>query len=736
MGKFVLDYQHVRKEDIVLVGEKAASIGEMKHAGFPIPAGFIVTSAAYFYFLKENNLITQVNHLLRTANFSRADEVTQVAENSKRLIQNAKMPEQLANEIFHSYTKIVGTMKSTAVDLYSSVVGEDAIDSKITGNLGTYLRVEGESNVILKIKSAWASLFSAHALSQRHQRRVDHFRLGVAVAIQKSVNAEKSGIIYTVDPQSDDKKMLIIEACFGQNHKDAVSDRYVVDKTNNQILEKKVEMQEKQTYFEKGKLKESRVNKKLSNRQKLSDEQIEMLAMLGKKLEKQFFFPQKIVWEMENEKIYIQYSHPLTPIIVSEKIRIENKPSSLDKKLITKGKGIHPGIATGVVRIITNDKDLSKIKAGDIIVANSLRHFFPKLKKAAGIVIDKNESFPTAKNNFPPTVSGTVNATALLRNNQIVSVNGTKGEIYKGGVLQVAVGETSQKISTATKLFISLGDFTTIENQAKVFSDGAVISSGTIIKSIGIHPKKIINDEKNEWYCEQIASQVEKICTAFSPRAVIFTLADLYSSDLRQMTGGKDYEPAESNPKMGYSGAFRAISDPSVFEQELNVVKVVRHKKKQKNIHILLPTARNVLELEEIKKTITAFGLPRSSSFQLWMPVAVPVNVILLDHFIEVGIDGVAIKADILSQLLLGIDRDNSEVSRAYKPQNEGVLWAYEHVIKTCHRYKIPVVFLTDSAPPALLLEKLISWGVSSITIPPLESDMVRKTIYNIEKKL
>ena len=256
-----------------------------------------------------------------------------------------------------------------------------------------------------------------------------------------------------------------------------------------------------------------------------------------------------------------------------------------------------------------------------------------------------------------------------------------------------------------------------------------------MMAEIGVHPKKIIRDKKKKIFIDKLADHLTHFCEAFTPRPVVYRATDFKTNEYRNLVGGKAFEPEEENPLLGYRGAFRYINDSQVFELELETIKKVR--KNFDNLWLMIPFCRTPQELKEVKKIIVANGLTRSLSFQLLLMVEIPSNIILLEDFLEVGIDGVSIGSNDLTMLILGVDRDNAELSRIFNEQNPAVLWAIEKTIKTCQKHKIGCS-ICGQAPSFYpdLVEKLIEWGITSISVNPDALDQTREFVYEMEKRL
>ncbi len=748
-NSLVLWFKDVDKEDIPLVGGKGANLGEMTQSHFPVPNGFIVTAHAYFKFIKENNLSSKINHLLGTINYDKPDSLQQVSSHIKKLIMGERMSDELVAEIFKAYTTLSGPIGDALVAVRSSATAEDLPGASFAGQQETYLNVHGDSNLILKIRDAWASLFDARAIFYRHEQKFDHFRIGIAIVVQKMVESEMSGIMFTADPVTNDKSKIVIEAIYGLGELIVggvvTPDHYEVNKEDLHILKRQVVHQKIKLTKVKGKDVEVKVTEKDGKKQKISDNVIMELAALGRKLERHYYHPQDVEWAVIDGIPHIVQTRPITTIS-TKKVEISTEDTK-HLPLLTKGAPASPGIASGPVKIIKTIHDLQKMVPGDVMVAPQTNpDFVPGMKKAVAIITDKggrtSHAAIVSRELGIPAVVGTDNATEILKEGMVITINGGVGEVYKGGLAKSApVTEsviTTEHLKTATKVYVNLAQPDLAEKVAGQYVDGVgLLRAEFIMAGIGTHPKKLIHDGKKEVFVTALAEALEKFCSAFNPRPVIYRASDFKTNEYRGLVGGKEYEPVEPNPMLGYRGAFRYMHDPEVFKLELEAIKIVRNKKNLKNLSLMIPFVRTVRELREVKKILTKNDLHRSPTFHLLMMVEIPSNVILLDKFIEEGIDGISIGSNDLTMLILGTDRDNSEVASEYDEQNEAVLWALEHAVKTAHKHGI-TSGICGQAPSLYpdLVDKLVSWGITSISVSPDVVDSVRKTVAQAEKKL
>ncbi|MFH1187047.1 MAG: phosphoenolpyruvate synthase [Candidatus Levyibacteriota bacterium] len=740
-------FSDVDKDDVSFVGGKGANLGEMTQAKFPVPPGFIVTANAYYKFLKDNKLEIKIKHLLNTVNFEKHDSITQVSSHIKKEIMSGDVSEELKNEICRAYRTLGGVFKDALVAVRSSATAEDLATASFAGQQETYLNIKGEVNLINSIREGWASLYEPRAMFYRHEQNFDKLRIGIALVVQKMIESEKSGIMFTIDPVTNDKSKIIVEAIYGLGEYivqgKVTPDHYEVAKDEMKVLVKQVVEQKIKFVLKGAKNKEIKLSKKNGSKQKLSENEIIALAELGKKLEKHYYFPQDIEWAIEKGKVYIVQTRAVTTTNTKKKELIGDTKNLV---AILKGAPASPGIASGPVKVIYSAKEIDKVMPGDVLVSPQTNpDFVPAMKKAVAIVTDSggrtSHAAIVSRELGIPAIVGTQEATKVLKTGTVVTVNGLKGEVYRGGHFtqgpQISTG-TTEMIKTATKVYANLAEPEIADKVAQKHVDGVgLLRAEFMMAGIGTHPRKLIKDGKQKVFVDKLAEGIGTFCKAFNPRPVVYRTSDLKTNEYRSLIGGKEFEPQEPNPMLGYRGVYRYINDPKVFELELEAIKKVRNKMGFKNLWIMLPFVRTVRELEEVKKIISAAGIHRSPSFKLWMMVEIPSNVILLPKFIEVGIDGISVGSNDLTMLILGTDRDNDEVASEFDERNEAVLWAFEHIAKTAHKYGITssVCGQSVSSYPDLV-EKLVSWGITSVSVSPDAIDSVRETISRAEKKL
>ncbi|MDP2633112.1 MAG: phosphoenolpyruvate synthase [Candidatus Curtissbacteria bacterium] len=756
MAEDVVWFSEVDRNDVQYVGGKGANLGELYKAKMPVPNGFIVTAQAYFENVKETGAIDRIKGLLFNLDIENPVSLQEKAEACQKEIKEMLLNEKLAKKIDKFYKELSGG-RDVYVAVRSSATAEDLPEASFAGQQATFLNILGKKALRRAILDAWASLFEARAIFYRVQQNFDHFKVGIAIPVQIMVQSEVSGIMFTQDPVTNDKDTMIIEAVYGLGEFIVgglvTPDHYEVKSKDLTISKKEIVVQDKQLVRAKNKNKQNKtlaVSKLYGKLQKLSDEKIVELAKIGKKVEKHYFFPQDLEWAMEDDKLFIVQTRPITTFKkVGEELEKKKAPLVTDSLTpLVIGAPASPAIGTGKVVIIHSPKELFKVKAGDVLVTEMTNpDYVPAMKRAVAIVTDlggrTSHAAIVSRELGIACVVGTGKATKKLKDGMIVTVDGANGAVYKGSpkmskkeITQKAHQTDSIHRKTATHVYVNLAEPELAAEVAAKNVDGVgLLRAEFILAAIGTHPKKFIEDGKSEEFTSDLAFKLSIFGRNFDERPVIYRATDLKSNEYRNLKGGEKYEPVEPNPMLGYRGAFRYIKDPDIFKLELAAIK--RARVKHKNLHLMIPFVRSVEELKSVKTLVASEGLFEDKTFKFWMMAEIPVNVIMLEEFIEVGIDGVSIGSNDLTMLMLGTDRDNEEVASEFNELNPAVLWALEKIVKTCARNNI-TCSICGQAPSIYpeLTQKLVSWGITSVSVNPDVIDKTRKFIYEAEHKL
>lgn len=744
----VVSLRDVDRDDVRFVGRKAADLGEMIEAKLPVSSGFAITIEAYKQFLKENMLDKKIEQLLSTINYERQDSLNQVASHIRKLIRTGRISDDLSKEIFDHYESLG---KTPFVTVSASTTSEDSKDAYSAQN-ETEFNVNGEAVVVEKVKALWASLFETRLILHRHEKKISFAKTSTAIIVQRMIISSASGVVFTVDPVSPDKNLVIVEAVLGSNELmldgKVIPDYYEVEKKSLSIIKKQISEQNIVLLKKNDETQEAQVSKDARIQQKITDQEVKGLVDLALKIEKHYYFPQEIRWARDDDKLIIIGIKPITTIGVTVKTsataEMQNIKAKIEHPLLI-GSSVSSGIVAGNVKKINTKEDLSKIKPGDILVTNSTTPgFLPAMKRASAVITEElgktSHAATAAKQSGSPYVAGVPQAMKVLKDGDSITVNGKTGEIFKGGFLTKAqvTAHHELNIKTATKLFVNVTDPDLVTGVVTRHVDGVgLLRAEHIISKIGVHPKKIIHDGKSKMFVDKLAEGIEKVCQSFFPRPVFYRSSDFKTNEYRDLIGGKAFEPVEQNPNLGYRGAYRYLADPKVFELELAAIKKLREKEGLVNLSLMIPFVRSVKELEEVKKIIVRAGLKRSSTFKLYMMCETPASVILIDDFIDEGIDGVSINSSDLTMLMLGVDHENSEMGQAFDERNRAVLWAFERVISACHKKNVEVSICGDaSSIYPTLVEDLVGFGIDSVSVESGAIENIRRHIYRAEERV
>lgn len=416
--------------------------------------------------------------------------------------------------------------------------------------------------------------------------------------------------------------------------------------------------------------------------------------------------------------------------------------TSIPDALVT-GSPASRGAATGAVSIITATDAHHAMdalgKGGILVTEMTTPDFVPLMKRAGAIVTDKGgrtcHAAIVSRELGIPCIVGTGNATHLLKNGQVVTVDATAGKVYEGEI-EIAdeiSGVVTRYAKTKTSVYVNLADPERAEEVAKLGSDGVgLLRAEFIIAHLGNHPRYMIDQRRGEEFTNTLAEKIKIFARAFNPRPVTYRLTDFKTNEYRDLMGGEQYEPVEENPMLGFRGAYRYAIDKDVFNLEVEALKNVE--KEFDNVRVMVPFVHTPQELKKVKEMLEAKGIAKG---RFWMMAELPSNVILLDQFLDVGVDGVSIGSNDLTQLVLGLDRDNEKLADVFDERNDAVMWCLERIITICKKRGVPVG-ICGQAPSvhADLTEKLVEWGITSVSVSPDAIVQTRNLVGDVEKKL
>jgi len=768
MARNIAWFSELSKEDVRIAGGKGANLGEMAGIQLPIPPGFVVTSDAYFNFLEKTGLKDKIRELTAALDVRDTARLQAVSDEIKNLIISTSVLEDIRSDIVNAYLDLCGTRTPTPeqevyVAVRSSATAEDLPEASFAGQQASFLNVKGADNVVEAVKACWASLFEARAIFYRQEKGYGHLKVGLAAVVQEMVQSERSGVMFTVDPITNDPGKIVIEAAYGLGEivvSGAVTpDRYAVDKAKLKITSKEV-VEQSWMITKVGERNEHvNVESEMRGKQKLDDKHIVELARLGKTIEEHYGSPQDIEWAYRDGKLYIVQSRPVTTL--KKETEVKGKEMEKGKReripveravILTRGLGASPGVAIGPVKQIASMRELDKMEKGAVLVTEmTTPDFVPAMRKASAIVTNAGGSTCHAaivsREMGIPCIVGTGNATTVLKDNAVITVDADHGLVYEGEVAlegiirpeEVAPAVKAEYAPiTGTKIYVNLAEVALAEKVAQQPVDGVgLLRAEFMIAEIGEHPRKLLEEGRRQEFVDKLAEGMRRFAAAFHPRPVVYRATDFKTNEYRNLEGGEKYEPVEANPMMGYRGCSRYIKEPDVFRMELDAIKKVREVYGLKNLWLMLPFVRRTGELRHIKQQMSEAGLHRTRDFKLWIMVEVPSTVFLIDEFCKEGIDGISIGSNDLTQLIMGIDRDNATLAGEFDERNAAVLRAIKHVIKTCRKHGV-TTSLCGQAPSVYpeFAEKLVEFGVTSISVNPDAIERTRKIVAAAEQRL
>jgi len=779
----ILWFEELRKDDVPLVGGKCANLGEMINAGIPVPPGFAVSAYAYKRFLELTGIAEKVYTIIRETvkDVNDPQQYQEASKKIRQLIESTPIPEEIEKAIREAYRKLNAKlgMAETFVAVRSSATAEDLPGSSFAGQQETFLNVRGEDDLIHYVRRCWSSLFTPRAIFYRTQRGFPHEKVLISVAVQKMVNSKAAGVMFTLHPVTGDRSKIVIEASWGLGEAvvsgSVTPDRFVVDKDTLEVLSK--EIADKTVEYvrdpETGKTIHAEVPPERRKIPCLTDEEIKRLAELAKRIEQHYGTPQDIEFAIDKdlpfpENVFIVQSRPETVWSVkAEEKPVEKAPAPTEEFVpVIKGLPASPGIYAGRVKVVLNHEEAAKLmEEGDILVTKMTNpDWVPYMRMAGAIVTDDGgmtcHAAIVSRELGIPCIVGTREATKVLKTGTYYTVDATSGVVYEGIVESLvkpkreAVAAAPGAVAalpqwavyppvTATKIYVNLSIPDVAE---KVFNEShpdgvGLLRAEHLMLSVGKHPRLLIEEGGAEKMVNAFAEGIRKVAQAFFPRPVVYRFLDFKPDEFLSLPGGEKYEEEAGhvgpNPLIGYRGAFRYIKEPDIFRLECRAIRKVREEYGLKNVWVMVPFVRRVEEFKHCLKIMEEEGLRKGPDFKVWIMVEVPSTVLLIDKFIEAGIDGVSFGTNDLTMLILGIDRDDASVQEIYDERNLAVLRALSHVIRICREHGV-TTSICGQAPSNYpeIVEFLVKEGVTSLSVNPDKVMETRMLVASIERKV
>ena len=753
-------FKDISRQDVPLAGGKGANLGELVRVGAPVPPGFVITSQAFDGFLETAGLKTPVLDRLAQLDVDVSEELRAAAAELKAMIMGAQMPTDVRKLVVQSYTRLAAELneRSPFVAVRSSATAEDTAETSFAGMNETFLNVRGADQLVESVKKCWASLYGARVIFYRRKQNIPEERMSIAVIVQAMVEADKAGVLFTINPATGDPNTFVIESSFGLGDvvvSGAISpDHYEVDRNSLEIMGKSIAAKDFMDVrgAEGGVVRQDLPPEKASS-SSLMDDEVRELSRIGREIHGHYGSPQDIEWVIGNGRVYVVQTRPVTGL----GRKPEEAPAAAEREMLVQGLAASPGVVVGTARILASIEETNRFRKGDILVTRmTAPDWVPLMRLASAIVTDEGGTTAHAaivsRELGIPCVVGTREGTKRIPEGEQITVDAREGIVYRGSVEEIkeeapVAPSARPPIApsppiTGTKLYVNLGEPDMAREVAAMPVDGVgLLRAEFMVLAItnNVHPRKMMQEGRGEEFMEKLADGLRTFGEAFDPRPVVFRATDFRSNEYRNMEGGDEFEPEEANPMLGYRGAYRYVSEPDLFELELRALKKAREEYRLENLHLMIPFVRTLWEMEGVVELVDAAGLisDEPARMELWAMAEVPSVVHRLDDYAALGVTGVSIGSNDLTQLVLGVDRDSEKVAPLFDERDDAVMETMRQIIEGCRRLGL-TSSICGQAPSVYpeLTEKLVEWGVTSISVNPDAVLHTREIIASAEQRL
>ena len=790
--KYIRQFDSLNKDDVKIVGGKNASLGEMvsslKPEGIKVPDGFATTAEAYREFLRQNGIENEIRKLVEKLKGDNSN-LHQIGKEIRKLFHQNEFPKEIKQAISKAYNDLSGVYDKRNVDVAvrSSATAEDLPDASFAGQQESFLNISGEDDLFEACRNCYASLFTDRAISYRNEKGFDHMKIALSVGVQKMVRSDKagSGVMFTLDTETGFRDVVVINAAWGLGEnvvQGAVNpDEYQVykklldDKHAIPIIEKKLGEKEKKMIYSRGdsgNTKNVETSKKEQKSFVLTNEEIIKLARWGAIIEKHYDTPMDIEWAKDSQlkELFIVQARPET--VQSQKTGQSMKAYKLKERKdpVITGRSIGGAIAAGKVLVLQSADDIDRFEDDAILVTGMTDpDWVPVMKRASGIITDyggrTSHAAIVSRELGIPAIVGTGSATETLKDGQQVTMSCAEGEngfVYDGILdFEVEDIELEEIPETRTHIQMNIASPSASFRWWKLPNEGIGLARMEFIINniIKIHPMALIHydeledkdakkkireltggfENKEDYFVEHLSRGIAKIAAPQYPDDVVVRMSDFKSNEYAELIGGKQFEPDEENPMLGFRGASRYYSENyrEGFELECRAIKKAREEIGLKNIVIMIPFCRTLNEADKVLEALADNGLVRGQDgLKIFVMAEVPSNIILAEKF-ALRFDGFSIGSNDLTQLTLGVDRDSSILSGLFDEREEAVKLMIEMLIQKAHKNntKVSICGQAPSDYPEIV-DFLVENGIDSISLNPDSVVDMKKRVAELESKM
>jgi pyruvate, water dikinase len=752
LTRSISDLSH---DDIPYAGGKGANLGELTAAGLPVPDGFVVGAPTYAAFVEGTGLRAAIAERLADLDVDDTAALDRVATDVRALVETQAVPDDIRQAIADAYAALDA---QPPVAVRSSATAEDTASASFAGMNETFLNIRGESAVVDAVRRCWASLFGARTIFYRAKRGLDQAGMDIAVVVQRQLASTRAGVMFTVDPAAGRTDRLVIEGSFGLGEavvSGSVSpDRYLVQKDTLRIIAR--EVRHKDLIIEGAAGESGTVVRPATAEEAgapvLSDSEVHELAELGCRIEEHYGSPQDTEWAFDPDgRAWILQSRPVTTMGGPAADAGAEAPE--DGRVLLRGLGAAPGSASGRARVVTSLSEAGELTGADVLVAHmTTPDWVPLMRRAAAIVTDSGgmtcHAAIVSRELGIPCLVGTGSATETLRDGELITVDAGKGVVIEGerapqpaaaAPAAAAPGATQAAPVTGTRVLVNLSEPSQVDHAAALAVDGVGLlrAEMMILEALeGTHPRRLLQEGRGDEFVTRMAEGLTAFAAGFSPRPVTYRTIDFRTNEFRGLEGGAEFEPDEANPMIGYRGAQRYVREPDLLRLELDAVGRVYDAGYQ-NLHVMLPFVRTARELEACREIVAGSGLLDRAGFELWVMAEVPSVLFNLERFAELGVAGISIGSNDLTQLVLGVDRDSEVLADVFDERDPAVVAYLGQLIPRARELGL-ATSICGQAPSVHpeYAEILVRAGIDAVSVSVDAVDRTRRLIAAAEQRL